>query len=344
MRGLVLGLGALALAAVGAAGGAAAGPPARVKNVAGWVEALAMDGPLVAYATDDDAGSGCHKVVVWNVITEAATRVSGPARGRCFSDQPHGQRVTAVAIADGRVAWIRNITGNTEADDYLYAAAVARPRERRLAAARRVGEPPTQGGAITGVVGDGDLLAATLTTVDSTGSAETTLRALQGAELRTVASGPGALAAGSADQGRVAVRGEGAVALYSGQGVLLRSVSTPGVKEVALRKDFLLVLADGRIDVFDANTGAFVRSLPVAGGASFLDLHFGIAVYATWRTVHALRLTTGKDVVVARLPRRAAGLAIEAPGLVYAYNATRRGRAIGTLAFVPMRRLIAAVS
>ncbi|MER3409591.1 MAG: hypothetical protein C4306_05700 [Thermoleophilia bacterium] len=346
MRGLLLWPGALGLAALVVVGGGAAGVPSRAKNTVGWVEAVAMDGPLVAYATDDSlaGGGGCHKVVAWNVLTGVAVRVSGPARGRCFSDEPHGQRVTAVAIGDGRVAWIRNVTGNTEADDYLYAAALPRPRERRLLVARRVGEPPSQGGTITGVTGDADLLAATIATVDASGSATTTLRVLRGTRLRTVASSPGSLAASSADDGRVAVQGESGVALYSDQGVLLRSIATPAAKGAAVRKDYLLVLAERRIDIFDANTGAFVRSLPVAAGASLLDLHSGIAVYAALREVHALRLATGRDVVVATLPRRVAGLAIEAPGLVYAYNGVKSGRAIGTVVFLPMQRLIEAVS
>jgi len=344
VRGRLLCAVALALATAALAGGASAAPAPRVKSTVGWIEALAMDGPLVAYAADDPA-SGCHKVVVWNVLSGAATRVSGPVGGsRCFSDEPHGQRVTKVAIADTRVAWIRNITGNTEADDYLYAASLPRPKERRLAAVRRVGEPPSQGGLISGLVGDGDLLAASLGASDAAG-VTTTLRTISGARLKTVVTLPGAFAAASADLGRVAVLGEEGVSLYSGSGALLRRIEVGAVSGIALRKDYLVVLAaQGTLDIYNANTGAFVRSWPLPARASLLDVHSGIAVYAVWRTLHALRLQTGKDVVIASLPRAIVGVEIEASGVVYAYNTVRRGRAVGNLAFLPLRHVIDAVS
>lgn len=302
-----------------------------------------MDGAWAAYATDD-AGSGCHKVVAWNVLTGAATRVSGPARGPCFSDHPHGQRVIGLAVAGTRLAWIRNITGNTEADDYLYAASLPSPRERRLAAVRRLGEPPSQGEALSGVAGDDDLLVVTLTESDAAG-ATTALATVSGSALRRVASSSGALAARSADLGRVAVLGESGIGIYSGAGRLLLAVPAQGVREVALRKDYLVALtALGRVDIYNANTGAYVRSWPVPAGASFLDVHSGIAVYAVWRTVHALRLSTGRDVVVASLPRRVVDVEIEQPGAVYASSVRRGGRTVGLLGFLPLRHLIAAVS
>ncbi len=333
----------LALVTASLAGGASAGPRPRVKNVTGVIEALAMDGSLVAYASED-TDSGCHKVVAWNVATGMATRVSGPARGPCFSDHPHGQRVVGLAVAGTRLAWVRNITGNTEADDYLYAASLPNPRERRLAAVRRVGEPPSQGGAISGVVGDGDLLAASLTEAGQTG-ATTTLRTVARAGLKTVAASPGALAAHSADLGRVAVVGENGIGIYSAAGRLLVTVPAPSVREVALRKDYLVALtATATVDIYNANTGAFVRSWPVAAAASSLDVHSGIAVYAVGRTVHALRLATGTDVVIASPPRRVVGVEIEQPGVVYASSTPRRGKLVGVVAFLPLRGVIAAVS
>src|SRR5262249_327130 len=85
---------------LGAAGTtSAAGPRASVKNVSGWITALAMDGSRVAYATNAFAPTNCDKVFVWNVVTRGATLVSGPVAGRCGSDEPHGQPVISVAIA-----------------------------------------------------------------------------------------------------------------------------------------------------------------------------------------------------------------------------------------------------
>lgn len=344
VRGRLLSAVALALATAAVPAGASARGAPPVKNTVGSIEALAMDGPLVAYATADST-SGCHKVVVWNVLTGAATRASGPAKGRCFSDEPHGQRVTAVAVAGTRLAWIRNITGNTEADEYLYTASLPRPKEQRLAAVRRVGKPPSQGGIISGLVGDDDLLAASLIAGDAAGGT-TTLRAISGTSLKTVVTRPGAFAAVSADLGRVALLGEDSVSLYSASGVLLRTIPVGAVRDIALRKDYLVTLtAQGALDIYNANTGAFVRSWPVPARASaLLDVHSGIAVYAVWRRLHALRLQTGKDVVIASPPRAIRGVEIEAPGVVYAYTTFRRGRVVGNLVFVPMRRVIDALS
>jgi hypothetical protein len=90
-----------------------------VKNVNGWITALAMDGSRVAYGTQAFAPTNCDKLFVWNVLTRSAVLVSGPKTGRCGSDDPHAQLIREAAIAGARVAWIRNITGNTENDDSL---------------------------------------------------------------------------------------------------------------------------------------------------------------------------------------------------------------------------------
>ena len=67
-------------------------------------------------------------------------------------------------------------------------------------------------------------------------------------------------------------------------------------------------------------------------------MHSGIAVYAVGRTVHALRISDGNDVVLATAPRAIAGLAIEPPGIVYAYNTVKGIKDVGNLAFVPLAK------
>jgi hypothetical protein len=312
----------------------------------GWIDALAMSGPEVAYSAEN--GSHCRNVVVWNVLTGSAMLVSGPkAATTCGDDEPSGQQVSELALAGTQVAWIRTIEGNTEADDTLFAASLPKPHEHLLATARRVGEPPAKGGWIGGLVGSGSVVAVNLWTTNAAGTPVAgSLRAIASSALKTVASGTGTVLAESTDLGRVAVlRSDGTVALYSATGSLLRTIAPSSAREIALRKDYVVVLTKTKtLEIYNANTGAFVRRWPVPGGAAHLDLYGGVVVYSVWRTLHALQLTTGKDAVIASLKRAVVADEIEAPGVVYAYDSVRGIKDIGNLTFVPMHSVAAAVS
>jgi hypothetical protein len=160
-----------------------------------------------------------------------------------------------------------------------------------------------------------------------------------GSRLATIAAGRTTLHSVSLDQRRVAVlRSDQTVVLYdTDTGRLLLTVKPSSAREVALRKDYVVVLTRTRtLEIFNARTGAAVRTLPVAAGASKLDVYGGVAAYSVGRTVHVLRLVDGKDAVLATAPRAIASLEIEAPGIVYAYNTVRGIKDVGNLAFVPM--------
>jgi hypothetical protein len=304
-----------------------------------------MNGPDVAYSADNTT-TGCRNVVIWNVLTGSAALVSGPKASKCGDDTPSGQRVSALAIGDAQVAWVRNISGNTEADDVLFAAARPHAPPHELAAARRIGEPPTSGGWIGGLVGSGDLVAANTWTTNAAGTTTAgTLHTIVSAKLKTVATGTGTVLAESADLGRVAVlHSDGTVALYSAKGALLQNFAPTSPREIALHKDYLVVLTKAKtLEIYNADTGGLVRQWPIPGGAAHVDLYGGIAVYAVWRKLHVLQLTTGKDVVIASLKRAVVGDEIEAPGLVYAYDSVNGSNDLGHLAYIPMRRVTAAV-
>jgi hypothetical protein len=107
----------------------------RVKNTNGWIQAIDMDGARVAY---DVRTPACNKLFVWNVQSGGAARVSG--RRTCAADSTStGAGVRDVAVAGRRVAWIVNLGGNTESDDYLYTASLPKPKETLLASAIRTG-------------------------------------------------------------------------------------------------------------------------------------------------------------------------------------------------------------
>jgi len=326
----------LALSAAAANPSVQATKPAR-----GHVEGIAMDGTRVAYDVQGDLPRRCNSVFVWNVLTGKTTRVSG--KGTCDADNTitSGAAVQRLAVAGTRVAWIVEQGGNTEADDYLYTAKLPRPREHRLAFARRTGsmlDPSFVGGWIGGLVGDRGLVAVNRWTTNRSGDVVDARLELAGPRaLKLLVPGPASLEARSADLGRVAVlRSGGTVAVYSASGELLQTIVAPAADEVALAGDYLAVLTrKGRLETYSASSGDHLRTWPVQSSAAHLDLYGRIAVYSTSGGVRVLRLTTGKSAVVART-RGQAEVQIEAPGLVYAVKST--------LYFVPHARVLAALS
>jgi hypothetical protein len=324
----------LALPAEGAA------PTTRVKNTNGWIESLAMDGNRVAY--DVQGPPGCNKLFVWNVRSGAGALVSG--KQTCEADSTStGGGVTAIALAGWRIAWIVNLGGNTESNDYLYTASLPKPKEKLRARARRTGDIDgvLAGDWISGLVGGGDRLAVNRWSTDDQN--DITKGSLQriADRLTTIALGASTLDASSLDLRRVAVlRPEGTVALYdTDTGKVLLIVTPSSARAVALRNDYLVVLTKSKtLEIYDAHTGALVKKWPVAAGAGRLDVHSGLAVYAVGRTVHVLRLSDGKDAVLATAPRAIEGLQIEAPGIVYAYNTVEGIKDVGNLAFVPLAK------
>jgi hypothetical protein len=318
---------------------AAPGPAAKTKNTAGWIESLAMDGPRVAYAVEG-SGGGCTKVVVWNVLTGSAALASGQAT--CAADSTStGGGVTQIAIAGTRLAWVVNQGGNTESSDSLYTASLPAPKERLLVSTVRTGDVDgtLTGGWIGGLVGSGDRIAVNRWTTNESGEVQTGTLQRVGAGLSTVSSGTTALHAQTLDLRRVAVlRASGDVAVYDiDSGGLYVTVKPSSARQVALRNDYIVVLTrTNSIEIYNSHSGAFIRKWPVAAGASRLDVHSGIVVYPVGRTVHALRLSDGSDAIVATAPRAVEGLAIERPGIVYAYNTVKGVKDVGNLAFVPL--------
>ena len=88
--------------------------------------------------------------------------------------------------------------------------------------------------------------------------------------------------------------------LYSSGGRLLHSWSAPTATEVAVHEDYVVLLERGRLDVENAVMGRHVKAIPIQIGAYGLDVDSGIAVYARRNVVHAVLLSTGRDVAFAK--------------------------------------------
>ncbi len=326
----------LVLAFAGSAGGAAV--PQPVQHTRDPVTALAMDGSRVAYAVQQTGR--CPRVLVWTAPRGGTVQLSGKAT--CGPGPTStGAGVVQLALAGTRAAWVSNFGGNTESNDILLTAALPRPRETVLSRAARTGDVDgiLVGNWLGGTAGDGTLLVASRWRTDASGAIVVgDLRRVVGASTRLVAHRVEAVVSRSVDAGRVAVvREAGDVGIYTAAGAAVTSVQPSSTRAVGLAGGRLAVLTKERtVEVYDARTGALVRTWAVAAGASaFLDVSGNVAVYVAWRTLHALRLDTGRDVALARQPRAIVAAQIEPAGVTYAWNGFARGRFVGNVAFVP---------
>jgi hypothetical protein len=329
-------------------GGSAAGRPAplpKIKTLTtpGRIEALAMDGSRIAYDVAGSYGSKtrCNAVYVWNAArNNAVTRVS--SRPTCGADNTStGAGVRELALAGGRAAWIVNQGGNSESSDSLYVSDVSHRGERLIASAFRSGDVSgiLTGNWLGGLVGAGTFLALDHWATDSSGNVTTAkLRRIR-TRLADLAEGAGTMTARSTDGRQVAVlRSDETVGLYSTRGALLRTVRPSSAAEVALRKDFLIVLTKTRtLEVFNSHSGRKLHSWRVAAGASRLDVAAGLAAYAAGARVHVVRLATGKSAFGARAAAPVSAVQLEPAGLAYAFG---RGDRPAKIVFVPLGRLL----
>jgi WD40 repeat protein len=361
---LAAGLFLAALLVVSAQAGTGEPQPNKVKQTAGPIWTLAIDGPRVAYASGG-------RVYVWNVMTGATSVVKGT-----YSNAKHTDNAAEIAIAGKRVAWVkRQQIGNTEQPQRLYTAPVggSATRLRRVLGYTDMGCGPG-GSQIAGLVGSGNVLAVSTWKSSSDGMvpANERLNLVTRTGLRPIATGPATIVSASADRGRIAVvplpkpvwnPAEGycdltaptSVAVYSVDGTLLQRIETGGpVAEVALSGNLLVVLpgtSTPTFKVYDWTTATLLHTWPVTKSPFDFAVSGQLAVYSLgYRrqsgnpNVHLLSLTTGKEVAIATTTNsRYCDLAIGRRGLVYAVNPfknTRRGK----LVFVPTAKLLAALS
>lgn len=348
--------------------GAGASKAAHGKRLStfGEIEAIAMDGPLVAYdvGARGNVQSGCNRVMVWNVKTGAQRKISGKAT--CQADQTStGAGVAELAIAGHRAAWIVNQGGNTEMSDSLYTSTWSSRKERRLATADRFGDVggPMKGTWIGGLAGSGSLLAVNRWSTDAAGTVTSgkLLRVRRG--LSKIASGSDTITARSVDSGRIAViRTGGDVAVYSRSGHVVHTFSPGPLRDAVLEKTRLLVLTQAnKLEVYALKTGKLLHAWHAkgtwtrpgrVGSETRLGAYKNVAVYSSRSKIYALNLSTGKNVLLVQAPRTLEPLTnprprltIERAGVVYAYDTFNHKSLTfhGNVAFVPMAKVHAKV-
>jgi hypothetical protein len=348
---LVFGMTGLSLAA-SAAGTTQLG--AKVRHVDGRIEALALDGNRIAYGVAPV--SDRNKVVIWNVRTGQTTKVSGVQTAHT-GDSSTGSGLFGLAIAGTRVAWLANVGGNTEGDDYLFASSVAKPRERKVAAVQRSGDacsggapsanPGCAGDWLLGLVGSGKVIALDRWTTSPPPevSDSASLYTLSDT-LKPIANGAPPLLSLDVDEGRIAVlRSAQEVGLYSSSGTLLFAAAYSKVAGAALSgRNLVILTANGSLQLISTESGALQKTLGTHGSASQkpanVDVQGNIAIYTTGPSLHAVNLSSAKDRVIGTLRGGVAYAHISTAGVVYS-TGPHRGK--GTLVFVPFARVAAAV-
>jgi hypothetical protein len=336
--------------------------PTRLqKSTPNRVVSLAMDGPHIAYdVARGYPGGRCNGVYVWNVASGATAHVSG-ARTCGNEGSSSGEGVREVAVAGPRVAWIVNEGGNTYHKDYLYTAALPRPKEHLLASAYREGEgeegltcgqphPRSSGKWVGCLVGARTALVVNRWSTGRSGDVTSARLDSIGNRLRKITADRGSMDAVSTDGKRVAVvRRDGTVALYSTRGRSLLRVVSSSAAEAALSGDDLVVLTrTGRLEVRNSHSGRLLHSWQLAEGARFVDVCRGLASYAAplhggyeAHAVHVIRLSSGKDKIVARHPyvwTTVGDVQLEPAGLVYDVGVGRASDR-GAVVFLPMSSL-----
>jgi hypothetical protein len=340
----------------------------KVKKLRAPIEALTMDGRRIAYDVADNRTykkgklvGGPNRVLVWNVRTGKTTKVSdGQTTGA--DESSTGAGVIQLAITGSRVAWLMNVGGNLEGDDYLFTSSLLKPKERHVATEVRTGyecsgRHPCAGEWLGGIVAAGNRILVNRWTTDATGSiTDGGLYALNGASLKRVVTGTATVEAVAADQQRVVMlHSDGTIGLYSTSGTPLHNVTpTAPAEAVALSGRNLVVLESGqKLALYDANTGTLRKTFSLHGTSlQALAVHGNIAVYANWapRTgasglsaMRGLNLSSGKDRLIGRLHHEITIARIDSVGLVYA-NTDSHGGFAGTLVFLPFKQVAAAVS
>jgi hypothetical protein len=344
---------------------ASAGQPTRIlKHVGRPVAAVAVDGPRVAYVSDDDA------VHAWNIRTGAVVQLR-PGAGH-YMDHP---TVPEVAIAGTRAAWISvTVNGNSmETTARLFTRSLT-GRAHGVATAFRsdgYGDGNVElwdGNWLTGLVGSQGVLAVSRWTTRTSPDESQTVVSNErlsvidaSGRLRTIVTGPNAIVSAAASQGRIAVlRQSGSVGISSSAGKLLREIRPSSAHEIAFGGGRLLVLTNTRtLEVYDAGTGARLHSWPIhtssaRSHAGNLSVYGRLGLYlvdprAAAEHLHLVDLATGHELVlpVSQHVWGARDSVLGPLGLVYPVNTYRFGphpQQTGTLVFLSTARVLAMIA
>lgn len=203
----------------------------------------------------------------------------------------------------------------------------------------------------TAFVGDGDLLVFSTwgpcrismsPPCASEPKTNGALYRLDGERAIRITSSPGPLTPLSVDAGKILVDHEdGRLELLTADGTSLRTFSLNAaiLRGALLQGRNLVVLTTSAIEVTDAETGAFLRRWPpLAESAQLVDVQDGVAVLVSGTEIHLLRLSDGREAVIAAPGSGPVLAQLEPSGLFYSYRVVD-AKYPGRVDFVPFDRL-----
>jgi hypothetical protein len=140
---------------------AAPAPPAQyVRKTSGPVLALAADGGRAAFIVEGRVKE-CMSVMVWDPAHRRVARLQSGAAKCESSDRLNRRGMPTVAIAGSRAAWLQ-LTGGNNLETIIFTATLARPKPVWLAYGAAA--DGVAGSVVRRPVGDGSLLAFTTET------------------------------------------------------------------------------------------------------------------------------------------------------------------------------------
>lgn len=343
-------------AALITAGAAAPKVGTHTLATAGSVVALSADGPRVAVATAGLAHA-CDRVVLWNAIAYGQT-TRWAAHTNCGGGRQTsgGQRLTEIALAGARALWVESISGNDQELALWSATPGHKPSMLAFATNGNGASGDPAGDYLGRVHADGTLAAfntwrvcpgiiGTLPPIcPPRTTTQQTLWRVTPVSKQAVRRNADTAYVAAVDAGRIAVQhANGSVTLFSASGAPLAQIGIPigRFAGLALSGKQLAVIRDGSLEVYSTATGALTKriALPATPAPTLRDLDAGLAVYTAGRTVHVVRVATGRNRAWST-PTAAVDAQLEKAGLWYAYNRAS-GSALGRVLFVP-RGLVAA--
>jgi hypothetical protein len=354
---------------------AAASPSAqgtRTLQTRGQVSGLSADGRRVAVLTTDIKGS-CDRIVVWNPAARRTTRINSEVG--CPNFDGSIDVLTEFALANTRVAWIEGSGGNSLELSLRSRVLGSKEKTKTLAFASNgngAAEDST-GDYIGNIFGDGGTLAynswnvceaipvgweggqtcpdpAPGDTPISIYRQQRLLKVVNGKGV-AIASAPDVTASGlrtmslriiGVDSRRIATqRPDGSVAIYSAGVSTWKRIAVPTgtFSGFAFQGSQLATIRNDDLELYDVNSGALVKTIPLAAGSKLRDLQNGLAVYLHGRKVHVLRLADGTDIRYTASGAGPIDAQIERSGLFYSHN-YQNANLPGRVVFVPFAAVL----
>lgn len=359
---------AIALLLMLVGGAAAASPVDPILRSSGYFHTFAADGKRIAMPW----ALGERVCLSARVVDAISTRRRDLASTRaiCYADWP-GVDTSEIAVAGDRVAWISGGMSNNSAEHVLSTTRDGSPRARDVA----TGDGETFSGdnldsedrRVGLLAGDGATMAYATWTIQPGGRVVRDERVWRigptGAPLLVVRA-PG-LRALAVEHGTVAVlRRDGIVTLVATRTGARQTIVLEGLKpklqsrrdhDLGLSAGRLVVLATRSLDVFDASSGAVIRSWPLLaiarpGSRGLVDVQGDWITSLVRNRIQLRRISDGAVGVVPpeRLQRPGCEgdvwAQVEELGLIYSSSRSDKPRCgtsrLGTIGFDELARYV----